>query len=301
MTTIGDLVEEVVAELNQFTTNQERTGTFVSWVPDDGSTPTSVSLSDISTELVNARVELATGEIIHVSSYSVNGDSLAVPAWFRGQMGTVANDDVPENSRVVVDPQWPRFQVARKIVQGIHAISEDLFAVGETEFSSQPIPANYEMPTDLVTVLAVTIQEIGPSARQRPLTQWSLDSKNADGKTYLRVAPLGIAGHTIRVTYRKAVTVPDPNDLSVDWSTTGLPESASDLPGLYAKANLVLSPEAARAQQQAVEQGERQRTLQGWSASSSSRRYQEIFTARLADERRKLRDRYPVRAHKELI
>lgn len=301
MTTLSDLVEGVVAELNQYTTNQERTGTFLSWQLDGSLAKIGVNLTDISSDLSNARVELATGEIVHVSTFSAADETTACPSWFRAQMGTALNDTVSENSRVIVNPQWPRYQVARKIVEGINAINEDLFAVGETELALLPIPSNYELPADVETILAVEIVIDGPSGRHQPVRQWSLDVKNPDGLKYLRVEPLGLAGWPMRVTYRKTPVVLDPADLSADWAVTGLPASAADLPALYAKSQLILSPEAARSQQQTVEQGERQRTLQGWSPTASSRRWQEIFSARLADERRKLRDRYPVRPHKELI
>lgn len=300
MTTLSDLVEEVVAELNQYTTNQEQTGTFTGWQLDAGLNKVGIDLADISTALVKARVELATGEIVHVTNFDSSNGTTTCPAWFRGQMGTPQNDDVDENSRVIINPQWPRYQVARKIVEGINAINQDLFAVAETEIELQPIPSNYELPADLDGILSVTVVVDGPSERHMPLQQWSLDSKNPDGLKYLRVHPLGLAGWPLRVTYRKTPTLLDPADLTADWADTGLPASASDLPGLYAKSMLILSPEAARSQQQSVEQGERQRTLQGWSASSVSRRWQELFAGRLADEKRKLRDRYPVRPHKEL-
>lgn len=301
MTTLSDLVEQVVAELNQFTTNQERTGTFTGWQLDGALNKVGINLSDISSDLRNARVELASGEIVHVGNFSSSDSTTTCPAWFRGQMGTPQIDDVDEDTRVIVNPQWPRFQVARKIVEGINAINEDLFAVGETEITLQPIPSNYELPSDLDGILAVEIVVDGASEQHQPLKRWSLDSKNPDGKKYLRVEPLGLSSWPMRVTYRKVPTNLDPADLSSDWTNTGLPASATDLPGLYAKSQLILSPDAAKAQQQSVEQGERQRTLQGWSPTATSRRWQEIFAARLSDERRKLRDRYPVRPHKELV
>lgn len=301
MTTLSDLVEEVVADLNQYTTNQERTGTFTSWEEDAGLNKVGVNLADISSDLNNARVELETGELVYVTSYSLSESTTLCPAWFRGQMGSPQNDTVAANSRVIVNPAWPRYQVARKIVEGIHAISQDLFAVGETEITLQPIPANYELPDDVEGILLVEVIAYGPSEQHVPIKRWSLDSKNPDGKKYLRVDPLGVAGWTMRVTYRKTPVALDPADLSSDWSLTGLPASATDLPVLYAKSNLILGADAAKAQQQTVEQGERQRTLQGWSPTATSRRWQELFASRLADERRKLRDRFPVRPHRELV
>jgi hypothetical protein len=301
VTTLNDLVEEVVGELVQFTTNQERTGTFTGWQLDDGLVKIGVNLADLSSDLRNARVELASGEIVHVGSFSSANGTSTCPPWFRGQMGSPQNDDVEENTRVIVNPQWPRYQVARKIVEGINAINEDLFAVDEVELTTQPVPSNYELPADLDGILEVEIVHIGPAKRHQPLKQWSLDSKNPDGLKFLRVEPLRRAGRPLRVTYRKVPVTLDPGDLSADWSLTGLPVSAADLPVLYAKSQLILAADASKAQQQTVEQGERQRTLQGWSPTATSRRWQELFSARLADERRKLRDRYPVRPHKELV
>lgn len=300
MATLGDLAEAVVGDMRQYGTNRERTGTFVDWARDAGTNIVGVQLADISSDLTNDLVELATGEIVHVASYQQNGSTTTCRAWFRAQEGTVANDTVPANSRVIVNPTWPRIAVARKLVDGIQAIAADLFAVAETDLATLPQASNYELPADCLSVLNVTVEDAGPTQQHRPISTWSLDTQNSDGKTYLRILPLGLSGRTLRVTYRKAVTVPDASDLSVDWSTTGLPESAQDLPGLFAKAQLILSPETARTQQSSVEQGERSRSLQGWSATASSRRFQELFAGRLADERRKLDVRFPVRPHKEL-
>lgn len=300
MTTLGDLTEQVIGDLRQYTVAQEKTGTFVDWARDGGLNIIGVQLADIATDLYNARVELSTGEIVHVSRYSLDGSTTDCPPWFRAQMGTVANDTVPVNTRVSINPAWPRYQVARKLVEGINAISEDLFAVAEINLTTVPQDSNYELPLDCLGVLNVTLEEIGPSARHVPISTWSLDVKNSDNKVYLRVIPLGLSGWTMRVTYRKAVIVPDPAVLSTDWATTGLPATAADLPGLFAKAQLILAPEAARTQQASVEQGERSRALQGWSPTASSRQYQSLFAQRLSDERRKLLDRWPVRPHKEL-
>lgn len=300
MTTLGDLAEQVVGDLRQYSTAPEATGTFVGWSRDDANNIVGVRLADIANNLFNAHLELATGEIVHCSSYSLDGGTATFPAWFRAQGGTSANDTVPENSRIVVNPIWPRNQVARKLVEGIHAISEDLFAVAETEYITTPQQVNYELPADCVSVLNVTVEDLGPTQQHRPIQAWTVDATNTDGKKYLRLPVLGLSGLTMRVTYRTTVTVPDPANLSATWASTGLPASAADLPGLHAKAQLILAPEAARTQQQSVEQGERSRSLQGWSASATSRRFQELLAQRLRDERRKLLDRWPVRPHKEM-
>ena len=300
MTTLGDLAEEVIGDLRQFSTNPEQTATFVAWSRDGANNIVGVQLADSVTDLTNTHIELATGEIVHITRYSVDGSTTTCPPWFRAQLGTVANDTVTVNTRAIINPAWPRYQVARKLVEGINAISEDLFAVAETDLTTTPNAANYELPNTVESILNVTLVDLGPTEQNRPVQGWTLDVTNTDGKRYLRVIPLGLSGVTMRVTYRTTLTVPDPSNLAATWASTGLPASASDLPGLFAKAQLILSPEAARTQQSSVEQGERSRSLQGWSATSASRRFQELFAQRLRDERRKLLDRWPVRPHKEL-
>lgn len=298
MTTLGDLTEEVIGDLRQYST--EQTGTFVDWSRDGAMAIVGVQLADIATDQYNVQVELASGEVVHVSRYSLDGSTTTCPPWFRAQSGTASNDTVAANSRAIINPTWPRYQVARKLVEGINAISEDLFAVAEVDLTTTPMQANYELPAGVEGVLNVTLEDLGPTEMHRPVGSWTLDTTNSDGFKYLRLMPLGVSGVTMRVTYRTAITVPDPSNLSATWASTGLPASAADLPGLFAKAQLILSPEAARTQQSSVEQGERSRSLQGWSATSSSRRFQEVFAQRLRDERRKLLDRWPVRPHKEL-
>jgi len=300
VTTLNELAEETIGDLRNYSSSPEVTGTFVDWSRDGSNAIVGVQLADLVTDLNNAHLELATGEIVHVTRYAVDGSTTTCPPWFRAQAGTTANDTVAVNTRVVVNPTWPRYQVARKLVEGIHAISQDLFAVAETEFTTTPQQSNYEMPAGTEAILNVTLEDLGPTQQHRPIQVWTLDATNTDGKKYLRIPPQGLSGVTMRVTYRTAITVPEPSDLSATWASTGLPASAADLPGLYAKAGLILAPEAARTQQSSVEQGERARALQGWSATSSSRRFQELFATRLEVERRKLLDRWPVRPHKEL-
>lgn len=298
MTTLGELAEEVIGDLRQYST--EQTGTFVDWARDGSLAIVGVQLADIATDLYNVQIELASGEIVHVSRYTLDGSTSTCPPWFRAQGGSVANDTNTANTRAIVNPTWPRCQVARKLVEGINAISEDLFAVAEADFTTSPQQSNYELPATAEAILNVTLEDLGPTEMHRAVQAWTFDNTNTDGKKYLRLVPLGLAGYTMRVTYRTSIVVPAPSNLAATWASTGLPTSASDLPGLFAKAQLILSPEAARTQQSTVEQGERSRSLQGWSATSSSRRFQEVFAGRLRDERRKLLDRWPVRPHKEL-
>ena len=277
--------------------NRENYGTFKGWVL-SGATRVGVTLDDIQPKLNRALVELDT-ELIYISSVDENSGVATCPAWFRQQNGTPANDAFAVDSRVVINPVWPTYQLAKKITQGIGALYPALYQVKETNLASSATNGNYLLPSDVDGILRVTLEGTGPGQVQMPISRFSLDTISSDGFKYLRTAPGGAPG-TLRVTYRAKPVVPDPSDLAATWASTGLPDTAADLPVLYAVLASLPTADASKTQTNSVEQSDRNRLVQGGSANSTSRRLQEIYQARLLDERRKLTDRYPARLFKEL-
>jgi hypothetical protein len=250
-------------------------------------------------KLFNSLVELET-ELLAVSSYDTEAGTAVCPPWFRQQSATPANDSFPVGSRVTINPLWPTFNVAQTIVDGINGLYPDLFAAKATQLTSEVTRANYELPSDVDGLLKVSIQDFGPSKMEYKLGRWALDTLNPDGKKYLRIVPIGIGGRPMEITYRAKPVVPAPETLSATWASTGLPDSASDLPVLHALSTLVPSAEAAKMQTYSVEQSDRSRLVQAGAGTSLSRRYTELYQARLEEERRKLRAVYPPRIHKSL-
>lgn len=294
--TLGQLVERTIGQLNNYATNRPQHGTFAGWKL-DGANKVGVNLADLRSELVDALVELDT-ELVYVSKFDPNGAVSTSPPWFRQQQGTPANDSYAANSRVTVNPVWPRFHVAQAVVDGINACYPDIFGVKETELTSSVITGNYELPSDVDGILHVSIEQLGPGKRQSKILNWELDAKNTDGKRYLRTNTASVPGRKIRVTYRHKPVAPDPAVLSTLWSSTGLPDSAADLPVLYALYTLISASDLAKLQSYSVVQSDAQRTVPTGSTNSISRRLEEDFRSRLRDENRKLRDLYPVRIHK---
>lgn len=290
--TLGEMVDQTIARLNQFSTNRPAYATF------NGFTGTTINLKDVrAARLSDALVELDT-EVVFVSEHDSNNSSTTCPAWFRQQLGTPRNDAYAVGSRVTINPVWTRFGVARVLADGINALYPDLFAVKETQLSSSAVNGNYALPDDVDGILHVSIEDFGPGKTQLQIGQWSLDIKNTDSKRYLRTRPAPVAGRPIRVTYRAKPVAPDPAVLSSLWSATGLPDSAADLPGLYAMYTLIPSGDAAKGQSHSVEQSDSNRHVQVGALSSVSRRFEDMFRSRLLDERRKLLDQHPPRIHK---
>lgn len=272
--------------------NRENWGTFKGWVL-DGLDKVGIQLESPSV-VQNSLVELET-EIVYVTSVDANSGVATCPPWFRQQLGTPANDSFAVDSRVTINPIWRTYRLAEKIVEGIESLHPALFAVKEVDLTSSSVNGNYEIvDTTIDSVIKVTWEQAGAGAEQIPVNAYSLDSKNADSKVYLRMYPL-YSGRPLRVTYRAKPTIPDPANLDATWASTGLPDSADDLPVKYAWMCLLPTIEAAKTQTVSVEQSDRNRFVQGGSGNAASRRMQEIYQARLMDERRKLIERYPTR------
>lgn len=302
MTTLGEMVAQVQGHLNQYAVNRPATCTFEDWQL-SGSAKIGVKLKDVSNgdQLINALVELHTGELIHVSSYNSISRVATCPPWFRAQLGTPANDSVSLDSRAVIEPLWPLYSVAQKLVEGIHNLYPDLCVIKESPpLTSSLINGNYELPDDVDGIVSVTLEVPGSTQHQFKLWQWSLDTSNPDGNKYLRTNPAIVGGRPIYVTYRAKPVVPAAADTAATWTSTGLPDSAMDLPVLYAVYTLIPAVDLAKTQVHSMEQSDRNRLVQGGAANSASRRYQEMYQSRLVAEKRKLRDRYPPRVHMQL-
>lgn len=295
--TFKQQVEEVRGILSQHTTNRPILATFGGWV---GSPPyTAINLSGLPgpAKLSNAIVELGH-ELVHVSQHDPETNITQCPPWFRQQQGSPANDTYPVNSVAVINPQFPYWAIAQNVVNGIQNLYPDLFVVKTTVLTTVLIYEKYLLPNDVDEIISIKYEDLAPVRRQRQISRWSVDH-NQDGNRYLFIEQVPLAGRPIYITYRAKPVVPSPTG-NADWTTTGLPASAADLPVLWAVAQMLPSAEAAKTQTMSVEQSERNRFVQPGTATAASRRFQELYQTRLEQERKKLFDIYPPRLHWKL-
>lgn len=306
--TLRDLVYQAQGHLEQFLVNQSKTGTFVAWQTDGSGAKIAPQLTDVhGGDLTNALVELVTGELVYVRSHDTAAGTTTSPAWFRAQKGTPQLDTVAANSKVVVNPLWPTFHVARAVCNGIEAVYPKLFGVAEATLTSTFATPNYDISAFSPAaegILNLNIETPGPELRQVPIRSYKLDTVNAASKRFLRLGGVVVSpDRPIYVTYKAKPVVPDiqvAGGLDATWASTLLPTSAADLPVLHAVATLVATVDAAKLQMSSLPQSDQNRLVQGGSASATSRRFREMFEERLSVERQKLMDRFPPRMHKEM-
>jgi len=299
MSTLPELVEQARGILNQHTTHRPIMATFTGWV---GDAPyTGIGLSGLSGQqrINSALVELGH-ELVYVSSHDPVANTTLCPPWFRQQQGSPANDDYPTNSVAVVNPQWPYHVVARNIQAGIAQCYPSIFKATTITIQSETLTERYLLPSDVDEIHTVRIQDdVYPTRPEREVQRWTLDTKAADGNRYLHMEQVYRSGMPILITYRAAPVVPVVTS-SAEWSTTGLPATAEDIPVLWAVAQMLPSADASKTQLTSVEQSERNRFVQPGAANAASRRFNELYMMRLGEERKKLFDRFPPRVHRSM-
>lgn len=300
MTTYKQLVEQTRGMLNQYSTHRPVLATFTGWQTTDG-VKTGINLAGLSSQakLVNAQVELGH-ELVYVSTHDPVGVTTQCPPWFRRQGGSPANDSYPVNSVAVVNPQWPFHIVAQHVTNGVGNLYPSLFVPKITTLSTDTLAEKYVLPDDVDEIISVLYEDdVNPARPQREVSRWTLVTLAADGHRYLHIEQVYRSGLNVFVTYRAKPTVPAITS-DVEWSTTGLPDTAQDLPVLWAAVQLLPSADAAKTQISSVEQSERNRFVQPGAANAASKRLQDIYVSRLQEEKRKLLDRFPPRLHRTL-
>lgn len=295
MAGLAHMVERVRGRLDQYVTNRPQTATF------GGLTGTSMTLAPVqgyNTLGGSALVEIGS-ELIQISGFDPASNTATVPAWGRAQLGT-SQIVLNVGSRAIVNPLWPYWHVAQALIDGIQTLYPDLYAVKNTQLTTEIYKERYELPADLDDIIDIRIEWWNPGTPQRPIKRYTVDVSNADGKRYLHIPAYAVSGRPIHVTYRARPTLPtDPADTSWTWATSGLPLSAEDLPILYATFTLILGSETSKIQNFSSEQSDRNRFVQAGAANAVSRRIEEVYEKRFAAERQKFRDLHPVRVTRE--
>jgi hypothetical protein len=268
------MIDEVAVNLAGYTFQQDRSTYLASAV----TTTTSSSASPLiltlgSTENVGKGVIEIDEELLWVDSYDRVANTATVAPYGRGYLGTTAATHTAD-TRVVISPTFPRFNVKRAINDTIRALGSSIFAVKSTTFTFNAAVSTYAFANlNVKNILTVTWQDIGPSKEWRPIRKWDFDAlANPEafgyvtGTDQVQTITLGeapISGRTVKITYAT-----DPVSFTTnvqDYATqTGLPESTRDVVILGAAYRLLSFLDPARAAQvspQADETDSNQATL----------------------------------------
>lgn len=286
--TLADLVNEVRYLLRSFTGQHDRTTHLAAGLSD---TALSVSVADGS--IASRGVIEIDDEIIWVDSSA--GGTLTVPPYGRGYQATIAATH-PQDTQVLVDPMVPKQAIKRSIAETQRAVYPKLFQVKSTEFTFSAAQSSYEMPADADRIISVTAKSIGPSGFWHELSKYRLDTNtNTTAFTTGRAIHLGQAapaGQTVRVLYAAPFTVLSANTDTL--ASAGHDASHWDVLVFGTTARLVQYLESSRLSMNAVENAERSKYAPNGAASALTRQLLGWYEQRMAEERQKLLDRFPV-------
>ena len=295
-TTFEDMIIDVQAMLHGYVRTQEQATYLMSPLTSSGTLATVAAPSRLSRGLAEIDDELV---YVDLTSQNSASDNVTIAPYGRGYMGSVAASHLA-NTKVTFAPLFPRARVKRAVNDTINAVGQDLFAVGTTSFTFTPNIVAYALPADLTDVMQVSFATVGPSKMWYPITRYRLDP-NANltafptGKTldiYEPVTP----GRTVQVQYFK--TPSEMSEITDGFAaTTGLLESSRDCIVYGAAARLTAGIDSAVLNTQAIEANVLDDKVQPGAGAALSRSLYQLHRQRLAEERQRYVQRYPITFH----
>jgi hypothetical protein len=302
MTTLANMIDEVLINLAGYTFQQDRTTHLTAPV----TTTTSSSASPLilslgSTDSVGKGIVEINEELLWVDSFDRVANTATVAPYGRGYLGTTAATHTAD-TKVSISPTFPRFSVKRAINDTIRSLGASIFAVKSTSFTFNAARSTYAFNNlDIKNILTVSWEEIGPSKEWRPIRRWDFDS-TADATAFganaqtITLGEAPISGRSVRVVY---ATDPAPftSNTDVYTTTTGLPESTRDVVILGAAYRLLTFLDPARASQVSPQADETDSKRPYGASQSATKQLYALYTQRLNEETQSQQQNYPPRVH----
>ena len=296
MSTLSDLVDEVKANLQGYTLNQDRL-TYVANTA--GIDESSVAIQTGSASNLAKGIVEIDDELIYVDTFDKTTNTLnVIPSGFgRGFQGTTAASHA-RYAPVILSPTFPRISVKRAINDTIGAVFPKLWGIASTSFTFNPAVSTYSLPADAQDVLSVSWESVGPSKEWYPVKRWRPDPM-ANGTAFSTGNSISIydgitSGRTVQVWYTKEPTVLTNN--SDDFTTvTGLTESCRDVIVLGAAYRLLSYLDPGRINLASAEADTADTKLPSTAGTSASRYIFALYQQRLSEEAGKLQGKFPTR------
>jgi len=294
--TLSNLVDEVKANLQGYTLNQDR----ITYVAN----PSGISSTDIAIK-VGSQDNLSKGiveiddELIYVDSFDKTTNTLnVIPAGFgRGFQATTAASHA-QYAPVILSPTFPRASIKKAINDTIGSLFPKLWGTASTSFTYNGVVNTYPLPAEVQDVISVTWQSVGSSKEWYPVKRWRPDPMANTGAftsgntitVYDGITP----GRTVQVYYTKEPSLLVNN--SDDFSTvTGLTESCRDVVALGAAYRLLSYIDPGRINLASAESDTADSKLPSTAGTSASRYIFALYQQRLNEEAGKLQGKFPTK------
>ena len=296
MATLSNLIDEVKANLQGYTLNQDR----LTYVANAGGiSPTDVAIKVGSQDNLAKGVVEIDDELLYIDSFDKTTNTLnVIPAGFgRGFQGTAATTHA-QYAPVVLSPTFPRVSVKRAINDTIGSLFPKLWGIASTTFTFNGVVNTYALPVEAQDVLSVSWESVGSSDEWYPVKRWRPDAMANTGAftsgntitIYDGITP----GRTVQVFYTKEPSLLVNN--SDDFSTvTGLTESCRDVVALGAAYRMLSYLDPGRINLASAEADAADSKLPSTAGTSASRYIFALYQQRLNEEAGKLLGKYPTK------
>jgi hypothetical protein len=301
--TLSNLIDEVKANLQGYTLNQDRI-TYVANEPSVANPEGGINATDISIK-VGSQDNLSKGiieiddELIYVDSFNKTSNTLnVIEAGFgRGFQGTQAASHA-KFAPVILSPTFPRSSIKKAINDTIGSLFPKLWGTASTTFTFNGVVNTYTLPAEAEEVLSVSWQSVGSSQEWYPVKRWRPDPMANTGAftsghtitVYDGITP----GRTVQVYYTKepSVLVNNSDDFS---AVTGLTESCRDIVVLGAAYRLLSYIDPGRINLASAESDTADTKLPSTAGTSASRYIFALYQQRLNEEAGKLQGKFPTK------
>ena len=306
MTTLADMLDEVLINLSGYTFQQDRAThlkSAVTTTTSSSAAPLILSLG--STDSVGKGIVEIDEELMWIDSYDRVGNTATVSPYGRGYLGTTAATHVLD-SKVTISPTFPKSAVKRAINDTIRSLGANIFAVKSTTFTFNAAVSTYAFANlNIKNILTISWQSVGPSKEWVNINRWDFDSfanpaafgyTSTDSVQTLTLGEAPISGRTVKVMY---ATDPNPftSNSEVYTTVTGLPESTRDVVILGAAYRLLSFLDPARASQSSPQADETDSKRPYGASQTATKQLYALYTQRLNEETKAQQQNYPPRVH----
>jgi hypothetical protein len=302
MSTLQNMIDEVVINLAGYTYQQDRATHLTSAVTtttSSSASPTILSLG--STENLGKGVVEIDEELLWIDSFDRIANTATVSPYGRGYLGTTAATHAVD-TKVTISPTFPRYVIKKAINDTIRALGASIFAVKQTTFTYNAAITTYELENkNIRNILTIHWESIGPSKEWIRVKRFDFDALpeiNTWGATSqtVTIGDTITPGRTVKVVY---ATEPEAFSSNSDVFTTvtGLPESVRDVVIIGAAYRLLTYLDPARASQVSPQADETDSKRPFGSSGNATRQLFALYTQRLAEETKAQQQQYPARVH----
>lgn len=285
--TFGSVIDYIGSALAGFVTDQPMYATTIGAVQPAS---TEVKLSLPAQSQPQGIIEI-DDELMFVQSFNPETGIATIPKWGRGQQGTTPAGHAAD-SKVTINPRFPRSRIALVANQVIAGMCPPLFAVARGTVSTVPQQWEYELPAGTRNLISCEYRPAGSAYDWTPLRGAHI--KREGGAPTLHVGD-GLSCWPADVRYTVACNPTALTSFTQPFTTSGLPESCIDIVSLGSIPRLVTTADLARQQITSVEASERAALLPSGSGAASARLYMQMYESRLAAEVKRQRQEYPLR------